>query len=115
LKKLNFQPRRIIILRRKKKQENWANESYKGTLQTEIYKSDDNFDGRDRIDGIDVEGIEVYALNLCTASFIINRLVAQLWVDVETNLPVLLKAEINGAKGEKAILKPDTFPKEHRA
>ena len=65
--------------------------------------------GRDKIDGIDVEGIEVYDPNLCTASFTVDSLVAQLWVDIETYLPVLLKAEINGAKGEKAILKADKF------
>jgi hypothetical protein len=65
--------------------------------------------GRDKIDGIDVEGIEVYDPNLCTASFTVESLTAQLWVDIETNLPVLLKAEITGAKGEKAILEAEKF------
>jgi len=65
--------------------------------------------GRDKVDGIDVEGIEVCDPNLCTALFTVDSLAAQLWVDVETYLPVLLKAEINGAKGEKTILKADNF------
>ncbi|MHC4426583.1 MAG: hypothetical protein ACYSYV_10860 [Planctomycetota bacterium] len=65
--------------------------------------------GRDKIDGIDVEGIEVYDPNLCTASFTVDSLTAQLWVDIETNLPVLLKAEIKGTKGEKAILEAEKF------
>jgi hypothetical protein len=65
--------------------------------------------GRDTMDGKDVEGIEVYDPNLCTASFTVDSLVAQLWVDVETSLPVLLKAEIRGVKGEKAILKAEQF------
>ena len=65
--------------------------------------------GRDRIDGMDVEGIEVYDPNLCTASFTVASLTAQLWVDVETSLPVLLKAEIKGTKREKAILTAEKF------
>jgi len=65
--------------------------------------------GRDRIDGMDVEGIEVYDPNLCTASFTVDSLTAQLWVDVETSLPVLLKAEIKGTKREKAILTAEKF------
>jgi hypothetical protein len=65
--------------------------------------------GRDTIDGKDVEGIEVYDPNLCTASFTVDSLTARLWVDIETNLPVLLRAEIKGTKGEKAILKAEKF------
>lgn len=65
--------------------------------------------GRDTIKGKNVEGIEVYDPNLCTASFTVDSLTAQLWVDVETNLPVLLRAEITGTKGEKAILKAENF------
>ena len=65
--------------------------------------------GRDTIDGKDVEGIEVYDPNLCTASFTVDSLTAQLWVDVKTNLPVLFRAEIGGTKGEEAILKAEKF------
>ena len=65
--------------------------------------------GRDTIDGKDVEGIEVYDPNLCTASFTVDSLTAQLWVDVKTSLPVFLRAEIMGNKGEKAILKAEKF------
>jgi hypothetical protein len=65
--------------------------------------------GRDTIDGKDVEGIEVYDPNLCTASFTVEALTAQLWVDVETSLPVLLRAEITGTKGEKAMLNAEKF------
>jgi hypothetical protein len=65
--------------------------------------------GRDTIDGKVVEGIEVYDPNLCSASFTVEALTAQLWVDVKTHLPVLLRAEITGTQGEKAILTAEKF------
>lgn len=65
--------------------------------------------GSRRIDGIEAEGIEVCDPNVCAASFTIESLTAQLWVDVHTNLPVLMEAEIRGTKGEKAILKANKF------
>jgi len=65
--------------------------------------------GRNTIDGKNVEGIEVYDPNLCAASFTVKALTAQLWVDVETHLPVLLKADIIGTNGEQAILTAEKF------
>jgi len=65
--------------------------------------------GRDTIDGKDVEGIEIHDPKPFTASFSIESAVAQLWVDVETSLPILLKGEVNGTKGEKIALKAEKF------
>jgi len=67
--------------------------------------------GRDSIDGIEAEGIEIDDPNLIkyTSSFEVESMGVQLWVDTETYLPVLLKAEMRGSKGEKAMLKADNF------
>jgi len=65
--------------------------------------------GRDTIDGKDVEGIEIHDPKPFAVSFSIESAVAQLWVDVETYLPVLLKGEVNGTKGEKIALKAEKF------
>ena len=67
------------------------------------------------------EGIEVHDPKVVSANFPIENLVARLWVDIETQLPVLLESEIlaNGGKIHiKSVLNrfdwnpelaPDTF------
>lgn len=67
--------------------------------------------GHDNIDGVEVEGIEIADPNLIelTSSFEVESMVVQLWVDIKTYLPMLLKSEISGTKGEKVILEADKF------
>jgi len=55
--------------------------------------------GRKRINGIVVEGIEVDDPRLCLNTF--EKLTARLWVDVKSNLPVLI--EIDGSANAGAM------------
>ncbi|HEG44500.1 MAG TPA: hypothetical protein ENH94_10680 [Phycisphaerales bacterium] len=49
--------------------------------------------GRTTINDIVVEGIEVNDPAILSANFPVENMQARLWVDIETNLPVLLEAE----------------------
>ena len=55
--------------------------------------------GREIIDGVEAEGIEVNDPNFL--SFVFESVVGRLWVDVETNLPV--RTEIRGVTGDGSI------------
>ena len=55
--------------------------------------------GRDTIEGVEVEGIEVNDPKVVGSNVPIDGLVARLWVDVETRLPVLLEGEVTGNGG----------------
>lgn len=59
--------------------------------------------GRDTIEGIQVEGVETNDPGLVASTFPIDSLLARLWVDVETGLPVLLESEIVGNSGASHI------------
>lgn len=52
--------------------------------------------GRKMVDGVVVEGIEFGDARFLTEAypFVIDSVVARLWVDIETNLPVQMEAEI---------------------
>ena len=55
--------------------------------------------GREIIDGVEAEGIEVNDPNFL--NFVFESVVGRLWVDVETNLPV--RTEIVGVTGDGSI------------
>jgi len=48
------------------------------------------------INGVVVEGIEVNDPKVLSANFPVERVIARLWVNVETKLPVLLETEVVG-------------------
>ncbi len=52
--------------------------------------------GRKIINGVVVEGIEVNDPRVLSANFPIEKIIARLWVDIETNLPVLVETEVIG-------------------
>jgi hypothetical protein len=49
--------------------------------------------GRKSIDGVDVEGLEIRGADLVVAPVELHDIVIQMWVDVETYLPVVIEAE----------------------
>jgi outer membrane lipoprotein-sorting protein len=55
--------------------------------------------GSRTIDGIEAEGIKVTDVKLVEANFPVDEVLAYLWVDVETALPVMMEVEVIGKGG----------------
>jgi len=57
--------------------------------------------GRDTIDGIEVEGFEIADPKFTGG--VLDNMVARLWVDVETNMPVRMEMKSSGDDGEMQV------------
>lgn len=79
----------------------WANPGH----WVEEFLSRDYTDlGRRTIDGVLCEGIEIADPSFAVATFPVERLVARVWVSVETGYPVLLEGDITGSGGTPHIV-----------
>ena len=65
--------------------------------------------GRKAINGIEAEGIEVNDIGLVKSNMPIKSYIGHLWIDIQTELPVLLEAEWIYSQGENDIKAKATF------
>ncbi|MFC1764636.1 hypothetical protein ACFL6U_21530 [Planctomycetota bacterium] len=59
--------------------------------------------GRKIIEGIEAEGIEIDDLSFSKANFKVDRCVVQLWIAVDTDLPILVEVDTVGKDGTLEI------------